>query len=605
MATKTRSSDRFKPILICFVLLLTAAGVRLLSWQDNRFDALKVEWGVTAEYKEAAQVLSHGEFSAYLHNLFYMTHPPGYSILLALISKTINNSDAAVQLFQIAADAVAVVIVFLIVSGLLAQRAGIIAGLLVAISPQLAYYPSLMLPDSISVLPILSAIYCLVLAYQRPRVLMVMLAGVLVGVSCWLRANALLLMPFLVAIIPLLFKQGARLRYAAALALGTILVLAPITIKNLVVYHQFIPLSLGSGQKLLQGIAQYDSGGEFGIPKTDAGIVRQEAEMFHRPDYLGGLFAGDGVRRDRQRVARGLSVIRAHPLWYLGVMTRRAASFLQLARVPSVATTPPNTYPVEIGNDMKPVWVLVPHEMPGAAAFSGGAKAYLAADGQSLSLIGDDSKNGDQLTSPLLAVNKNTDYLLRVPIDLQSGRMLAAVLTPERKDLHSTIVDTPEVIPRDGPVQRLKIPFATGDSLQVRLVISSAGAKPTARLGPIEMFEVGPTRFKWTRLPRILIHVLEAPFITACMLVLTLAGVGLLVRERKWQSLAILLIVPAYYLGVQSALHTERRYVIAIHYFLFALAALPITFLVDKLVEGILRGRKRRETALPMSHPNG
>jgi uncharacterized membrane protein YqjE len=47
----------------------------------------------------------------------------------------------------------------------------------------------------------------------------------------------------------------------------------------------------------------------------------------------------------------------------------------------------------------------------------------------------------------------------------------------------------------------------------------------------------------------------------------------LLIVARKQRTLLLLFIVPAYYLCVQSALHTEYRYVIAIHYFFFVLAA--------------------------------
>ncbi len=38
----------------------------------------------------------------------------------------------------------------------------------------------------------------------------------------------------------------------------------------------------------------------------------------------------------------------------------------------------------------------------------------------------------------------------------------------------------------------------------------------------------------------------------------------------------MLLLVPAYYVGVQSSLHTEYRYVLAIHYFLFIIAAVTL-----------------------------
>lgn len=60
------------------------------------------------------------------------------------------------------------------------------------------------------------------------------------------------------------------------------------------------------------------------------------------------------------------------------------------------------------------------------------------------------------------------------------------------------------------------------------------------------------------------------------MLPLAVGGLFLLVRRRQYKTLALLLVVPAYYLCFQSALHTEYRYVLAIHYFLFVLVALAL-----------------------------
>src|SRR5260370_33926214 len=103
----TRPTNRRKPALICLCVMVIATGLRLLSWQDNRFDVAKVEWVVAKEYQEAAQVLSRGDVSAYLHNPSYMTHPPGYALLRATIFKTLSSSDTTVQWFPIRSDVVA------------------------------------------------------------------------------------------------------------------------------------------------------------------------------------------------------------------------------------------------------------------------------------------------------------------------------------------------------------------------------------------------------------------------------------------------------------------------------------------------------------------
>jgi hypothetical protein len=78
------------------------------------------------------------------------------------------------------------------------------------------------------------------------------------------------------------------------------------------------------------------------------------------------------------------------------------------------------------------------------------------------------------------------------------------------------------------------------------------------------------------------------------MLPLTLIGIILLARERRARALLILLIVPAYYLCVQSAMHTEYRYVLAVHYFLFALSALALSWLGGALRSGFVRVLARR-----------
>jgi hypothetical protein len=63
-------------------------------------------------------------------------------------------------------------------------------------------------------------------------------------------------------------------------------------------------------------------------------IQQQEAESYHRPEYAKALFDPDGIERERARLSRGFAVIRSHPFWFAGVMTRRASTMLRMERVP-------------------------------------------------------------------------------------------------------------------------------------------------------------------------------------------------------------------------------------------------------------------------------
>ena len=73
------------------------------------------------------------------------------------------------------------------------------------------------------------------------------------------------------------------------------------------------------------------------------------------------------------------------------------------------------------------------------------------------------------------------------------------------------------------------------------------------------------------------------------MLPLAILGVALLVGSGRWRVLVILLVVPCYYLSVQSLLHTERRYVLAIHYFLSIIVALTLALIFNILKAATLR----------------
>jgi 4-amino-4-deoxy-L-arabinose transferase-like glycosyltransferase len=419
-----------RKIVAAALVFIAAFGVRLLCWNDVRFEVGAVQTSVTENYKHLARLLrENGAASLFdptstTNDPDLLGHPPGYPAVLAFIYSVFGESDAAVQIFQIICDALAAVLVLLIAAELLPFGVAVIAGLLCALAPQFCWNSVLLLPDTLAVLPVLLAVYMLLRARVRPLILKLAATGALIGVSCWLRANALLLAPFLLLALPFLFERGRRLPYTLALIAGAVLTIAPLTIRNAVVFRHFIPVSLGAGQTLVEGIADYDTERATGLPDTDIELQRQEAEDYGRPDYASSLFTPDGIERDRARLARGAAVIRSRPFWFASVMVRRAASMLRLERTPLASTAP-------------------------------------VAEG-------------------------------------------------------------------------------------------------------------------WTRTPRLVVRAVQKLFITALDLPLVLIGLIILIRKKQWRTLVVLLIVPLYYFCTQSALHTEYRYVLAVHYFLFMLAALAL-----------------------------
>jgi hypothetical protein len=560
-------------------------------WQDNHDEAHLVETMVTADYKDSAQQLFNGDLRAFVSDVNHMEHPPGYAILLAGIFRAFGDSDKAIQFTQIIADCAAVLFVFLIAAELFAMPVAVLAGLLAALSPQLSYYSSLLLPDSICVVPIVAAVFVLIHAVKGERLWLFALAGILIGVSCWLRANALLLAPFAACGFPLLLPKAKCWRPASAMILGALLTIAPIPIKNAIVFHRFVPLSLGAGQKLLEGIAEHDSG-SLGVPKTDLGIMQQEAATFNRPDYGQVLFGPDGIERDRQRVRRGLRIVAGRPVWYAGVMSRRAASFFRFARVPLIDASVPvsNT----LTANASPTWTAEPVELLAGASKSQGANA-LAEDKESVRLSTDQTRYGVQFVFAPMVVTPHHDYLLRLPIKLEDGRIALKLTDNPGRVLSSFNVDLVESVP--GPAQPRKhaaLKFVSGNNSQVRLQIENNAPESShsvVHFGRVELFDLGNSSQEWMGWVRRPLRWLQMPFITAVLIPISLLGIIVALWRRQFRNLVFLLIVPAYYVVFQSPLHTERRYVVAIQYFLLILVAVGLAAgarAVRRFIAGLL-----------------
>ncbi|MGZ5435211.1 MAG: ArnT family glycosyltransferase [Pyrinomonadaceae bacterium] len=586
-----RNSSPYLRAAICAVIFLLAFSVRSLTWHDTRFEVGKVQSSVAGDYQRVAELLRQegiGGFfssSSSLADLNNLGHPPGYSILIALVRAVFGSSNAAVQFTQILFDSFAAVLLFLIVLELFSLAPATIAGLFAALSPQLIWNSVLLLPDSLATFPILLGVFLLARSREKPRLATFVMIGALVGLSCWLRANAMLLTVFLAAAV-LLLHGKKQWRYSLAVIAGTLLIVLPLTIRNAIATRHFIPVSLGAGQTLLEGIADYDTSNRFGIPNTDMGIMKQEAEMFQRPEYYGTLFNPDGVQRERARMKRGVGVIASNPVWFASVMVRRAASMTRLERTRLISTTPAVTNPIDTANMLPVVAPMTSQLLERCRTESSEAKAVFdLAHPEALILTGDNQRYGSQFSCGPFTVNANTDYVVELSARIAQGRLRVAVEDANGRAYISEILEPLEIKqPAEQPVQTTRLPFVSlSNAAQIDLSNEASSAPPDVQLNSVKLYELGPARFLWTRYPRVLLRGLQKLFTTAVFLPLALIGVSLAIFRKRTAVLIILSVVPLYYFTVQSAFHTEYRYVLAVNYFMFAFAAVTIAWVGETL----------------------
>jgi hypothetical protein len=98
---------------------------------------------------------------------------------------------------------------------------------------------------------------------------------------------------------------------------------------------------------------------------------------------------------------------------------------------------------------------------------------------------------------------------------------------------------------------------------------------------------------------------LQRVFTTAWILPFVLIGIVVLISKRRWQELAILFAVPAYYLLVQSALHTERRYVYVIHFFFLVFVSVALCWITGLVSRFVIRRRLMTRKELNNVQPGG
>lgn len=332
-------------VLVCFCILLLSFTVRALTAQFMRAHLTDPGWfqsGTYAIFDTQARRLLDGSASLIWIDDPSRTqaavYPPGYPAWLALIYGLSGNASVyVVQNVQWVLDALSVLLIVGCGVTAFGWRVGLTAGALAALSPLLALYGATPLADAPTSWIVLGGVWMFLLAAERRSWRWALGAGLMAGASCWLRANAMLLAGVW-ALALFVMVRGAwreKLSLSGAVVLGTLLLLAPVIIRNAVAFRAFLPTGLGVGTNLWEGIGETERAAEFGAVYGDANVIEQErAEMKLAPDAPFGLYYPNGVERDRLRARKALKVIAAHPLWYAGVMARRMWGMLKYAGAP-------------------------------------------------------------------------------------------------------------------------------------------------------------------------------------------------------------------------------------------------------------------------------
>jgi 4-amino-4-deoxy-L-arabinose transferase-like glycosyltransferase len=334
-------------LLALFFLLALAFCVRALTANFVRAHLDDPGWfpsGIYANFDRQAQDWLDGRSSIFWiddpSHTDAAIYPPGYPLWLAFVySLTGNRTPGAVQNVQWVLDAFSVLIIVGFGVSAFGWRAGLWAGGIAALWPLLALSGAGPLADSPTAWLVVAAAWLLLLAAKRKSIAWAIGAGALVGASCWLRANAMLLVFFWALALLLFVRAGWRRRVlmSAGVILAALLVIAPIVVRNVIAFRAFVPTGLGAGTNLWEGIGETERGAkEFGAAGNDREVIEQERAALNAPtDKPFDLYYPNGIQRDRERTRKAVAIIKQHPFWYAGTVVRRMAAVMKFAGKPS------------------------------------------------------------------------------------------------------------------------------------------------------------------------------------------------------------------------------------------------------------------------------
>jgi 4-amino-4-deoxy-L-arabinose transferase-like glycosyltransferase len=175
-----------------------------------------------------------------------------YPLYLAVVYVVTGYHPLAARVIQaVVGGALICLLVYLIGRRVADEETGLIAAGLAAVYGYFVYYSAALMTETFFIVSVLLALYLSLKLKERPTLARWLSLGLALGAAALLRQTILIFVPFLLVwLFWELRKEAGRRRQVAVPIVAIALVIAPWTIRNYVVYHQFLLLNSNAGYAL-------------------------------------------------------------------------------------------------------------------------------------------------------------------------------------------------------------------------------------------------------------------------------------------------------------------------------------------------------------------
>jgi hypothetical protein len=313
-----------------FQLFVIAFAVRLLF--VLLFPGVNYYGGITHEYIDAASNLLQGHgLTAYvdvapfnsgnvqMEYLPFIGRPVGYVLYFAFIGLIAGMSPVAFQIGQAIIMGFSAVLVYKLAQVIFSnhpksEHIAYWSGILAAVWPNQARFEIALLPDAFTTLIMLGFALELTRFFLTKETKYIIYAGLLLAGSIYLRPD-LVLFPLFLLPFGLFFMRPKKVILACVILGGLVAVGIGInTVKNYALSGEIVPLNLGSGTTMYEGISQF--GDTLGTTYADDRVA-------HNVLNTKQLFYPHGKQNDARLFQVAVDTIKHHPWFYATVVLRR------------------------------------------------------------------------------------------------------------------------------------------------------------------------------------------------------------------------------------------------------------------------------------------
>lgn len=237
---------------VLFALFAFALAARLAVVLFTGFTT--VRFGDARAYLQAAETIAReGRYPARTDMFFF--RPPGYPAFLAIATLGRPGDIPRAKLVTAAAGALCAPLLAALSARIFRRRRLAIAtGIGAAFHPAFLVVASDVQSEPLFLALLLGAGVLLLVATDRPSTTLAVGAGGLLALAALTRSSALVLAPFLCApLFDARYPRRVRAHIAAAGLVGFLFLLAPWTLRNALVFGEFLPVNDAAGNAFYQG----------------------------------------------------------------------------------------------------------------------------------------------------------------------------------------------------------------------------------------------------------------------------------------------------------------------------------------------------------------